>query len=325
MRHVFALCLSSTISLIPMLSHAEEAPASYSKAVKAAAPSVVNIYAVRPESDNSDQQSYRQGSGVIMDNLGHILTNYHVSRQAKTVFVGLADGRKTQAKIIGSDPETDLSVIQIPYHNAPPISISDSKKVEVGDIVLAIGNPFGLGQTVTHGIVSAIGRNTADINQYENYIQIDAAINPGNSGGALVNSQGKLVGITVGIYSRTGGFQGVGFAIPVDVALNIMNQIIKKGRIDRAYLGVNVLTLNITLSQDLKIDQNTGVVVAQVIPHSPAADAGLKVNDVILSVNDYQVQNAEGFQGYIADREPGSHLLLKIIRKNKELNPHRHY
>lgn len=325
MRNACAFLFCLFFFLIPTSVLAEEAPLSFAKAVKLAAPSVVNIYTAGPEGSgdaagpvNSSSQTepdreprtdYRLGSGVILDKEGHILSNYHVIMKAKEILVVLPDGRKVSAKVMGSDPETDLAVLKISANNLLPISLGDSRDVQVGDLVLAIGNPFGLGQTVTHGIVSAIGRNTAGINQLENYIQIDAAINPGNSGGALVNTQGKLVGITVGIYSRSGGFQGVGFAIPVDVAISVMNQIIKNGRVERGYLGVNVLNI-----PDAK-----GVMVVQVVASSPAAAAGLKVNDVIISVNEHRVSNVLDFQNYIALREPGSHLLLKVIRQDKEM------
>lgn len=322
MRIFFGLFLFLSVFLGPLSVSAQEPVVSFSKAVKLALPSVVNIYTASPgepgdsgssvnSSSDRDQQSrdYRLGSGVVMDKDGHILSNYHVIMKAKEILVALPDGRKVPAKVIGSDPETDLAVLKISANNLSPISLGDSRDLQVGDVVLAIGNPFGLGQTVTHGIVSAIGRNTAGINQLENYIQIDAAINPGNSGGALINSQGKLVGITVGIYSRSGGFQGVGFAIPVDVAVNVMKQIIKTGRVVRGYLGVNVLNNS----------QTVGVLVAKVMPNSPAALAGLKVNDIILSINEYQVQDAQGFQNYIAVTEPGANLVLKVLRHEKEI------
>ncbi len=313
----FLVCsFFSVFFFTSIIASAEDAPISYSKAVKLAAPAVVNIYTVSPGTSSSriepDQEAinYRLGSGVIIDKDGHILSNYHVTSQANAILVALPDGRKIPAKVVGFDAETDLSVLKISANNLSPVAIGDSRNLQVGDVVLAIGNPFGLGQTVTHGIVSAIGRNTAGINQLENYIQIDAAINPGNSGGALINTQGKLVGITVGIYSRTGGFQGVGFAIPVDVAMNIMNQIIKKGHVERGYLGINVLD----------VPQASGVIVAQVITNSPAGIGGLKVKDVILSINEYRVQNATGFQNYMAEQEPGTNLLLKVLRWGKTID-----
>lgn len=282
---------------------------SYANAVKAAAPSVVSIYVVySPSMGREDPQNYRGGSGVIMDKEGHIITNSHVTSKAEEILVLLSDGKKVQAKLIGSDPEVDISVLKISEKNIEPIILGDTQNLQVGDVVLAIGNPFGLGETVTHGIISAMGRNTAGVNQLENYIQIDAALNPGNSGGALVNAEGKLVGITVGIYSRSGGFQGVGFAIPADVALSIMNQIIKNGRVERGYVGVNV------------VDTDTkGVQVTQVLSNSPGAVAGIKLKDIILSVNEFPVENFRSFQNYVAQREPGTELRLKILRDGKSL------
>lgn len=287
---------------------------SFAKAVKAAAPAVVNIYiagpADSPENDPDQKRTnYRLGSGVIINKQGYILSNYHVASQAKAILVMLPDGRKIPAKVIGSDPEVDLAVLKISAENIHPITLGDTKNLQVGDLVLAIGNPYGLGQTVTHGIISAMGRNTAEINQIENYIQIDAAINPGNSGGALVNSKGQLIGITVGIYSRSGGFQGLGFAIPSDVALNIMQQIIQTGKVQRAYLGVNVAD----------VSQGRGAEIVQVMPHSPAEKAGLKMSDVILSVNNFSIEDSRSFQNYIAQRSPGTNLILKIRRKDKVL------
>lgn len=306
-------------------------PHSFSKAVKVAAPSVVNIYTVRSAAPSTKSRRskvaiqaakprkfrYRLGSGVVMDRQGYILSNFHVVANARVILVALADGRKARAKIIGKDRETDLAVLQVPLRKLTPITLGNSEKIEVGDVVLAIGNPFGLGQTVTQGIISAIGRNTIGINQLENYIQTDAAINPGNSGGALVNTRGHLIGINVGIYSRSGGYQGVGFAIPVNVALNIMRQIIKYGRVERGYMGVNVVTLTINIARQLKIARSTGVVVTRVLPNSPAAKAGLKINDVIYYINQYRIRSSRGFLNYIAQREPGTNLRLRVIRKGK--------
>lgn len=321
MRILRTIFLSALMLFLASCGGSNSTPASYAPAIQKAKDSVVNLYAIQEDAEDSQNSSvnYRLGSGVIMDSKGHILTNYHVAFRSKLIFVVMPDGRKTEAKLIGSDPDTDLAVVQVPYRDISPVKTGNSDTLEIGDVVLAIGNPFGLGQTVTHGIVSAMGRNTLGINQLENYIQIDAAINPGNSGGALINSQGKLMGITVGIYSRTGGFQGVGFAIPTNIALNVMRQIIEKGHVDRAYIGVNVMTLNMALAKELKISQGTGVVVVHVVPNSPAAQAGFKVNDVILSIEGFRVQNARGFLNYIETTEPGKPLRFKILRDQNKM------
>ncbi|MCH9644820.1 MAG: trypsin-like peptidase domain-containing protein [Gammaproteobacteria bacterium] len=296
---------------------------SYSRAVKNASASVVNVYSGKTAratmqanlSRGSKRRKITLGSGVIMNRRGYILTNYHVIRRMSKVMIALMDGRKVQAKVVGVDPETDLAVLHISLDNISPIKLGNSNNVEVGDIVLAIGNPFGLGQTVTQGIVSAIGRNTVGLNSLENYIQTDAAINPGNSGGALVNTNGHLVGINTGIYTRSGGYQGVGFAIPVDNALNVMQQIIKSGKVTRGWLGVEVVTLDARTAKALGVKQTRGVVVDDVIPNSPASKAGIKRLDVVLSVNNRSIRNARGFQGAVAQRKPGDVIQLTVSRK----------
>lgn len=329
MRRTCQLGLLLFIFFLQSISAAESPPHSYADAVKKAGPAVVNIYTVQQDEIMSDddkdlntpsKRRFRLGSGVIMDQNGYVLSNYHVVQQARIILVALSDGRKARAKMIGSDPETDLAVLQIPLKDLQPITFGNSEDIRVGDVVLAIGNPFGLGQTVTQGIISAVGRNTIGINQLENYIQTDAAINPGNSGGALVNTQGKLIGINVGIYSRSGGYQGVGFAIPVNVALNIMRQIIKTGSVERGYIGVNVVTLTLNIAQQLKISQSSGVVVTQVLPNTPASEAGLKVKDVILRINQNDVDSAKGFLNFVAQQEPGTNLLLHVIRDGKAIH-----
>jgi len=304
---------------------AQVAPISYASAVQKAAPSVVNVRTVRNTRTLNrgnllilPRQKIRRsslGSGVIVDKKGHILTNYHVVRNGHIIAVSLADGRKAIGKLIGHDAETDLAVLQIKLSDLTPAELGDSDKVEVGDVVLAIGNPFGLGQTVTQGIISAIGRSTVGINQLENYIQTDAAINPGNSGGALVDTGGKVIGINTGIYSQSGGYQGVGFAIPVNVALNVMQQIIKTGFVERGWLGVRIRTLNSNIVRALKLKQSTGIVIAGVVPKSPAAGAGIKIGDVITRIDRQRVRSARGFLNYIAQRKPGSTLTLTLWRK----------
>ncbi len=300
---------------------------SYADAVKLAAPAVVNVYIKRIVSPDSQffqekyrhspgNRRYRLGSGVIMNKQGYILTNHHLIQTSKQVLVALDDGRRARAKVIGSDPQTDLAVLKITLDNLQPITLGDSSIVEVGDVVLAIGNPFGLGQTVTQGIVSAIGRSMIGVNELENYIQTDAAINPGNSGGALITTKGKLIGINTAIYSRSGGNQGIGFAIPVNVALNIMKQIIQTGKVRRGWLGISVRMLSPAYAQSIRSKRTTGVIIAEVFKNSPAEKAGLQKNDIILSVNRQRVRQPRGLSSIIAHLEPGVTMRMQIIRKN---------
>lgn len=301
---------------------ASESSHSYANAVKLAAPAVINIYTKRESNSlrgfhDRANKRYRLGSAVIMNKKGYVLTNHHLILRAKQVLVALDDGRRTTAKVIGSDPDTDLAVLKIELQHLQPIEIGNSDKVEVGDIVLAIGNPFGLGQTVTQGIVSAIGRSMIGINELENYIQTDAAINPGNSGGALINTQGKLIGINTAIYTRSGGYQGVGFAIPVNVALNVMDQIIKYGEVKRGWLGIEIRNLTAALARTLNTNQSYGVLITRIIPKSPAQKAGLKTNDIITQVNNRRVRNARSFSSFVAQMTPGVSMQLTVIRNNK--------
>lgn len=297
-------------------------PHSYSEAVKLAAPAVINIYTKRDSLRNlyersRDSRRYRLGSAVIMNKKGYVLTNHHLIQRAKQVLVALDDGRRTTANVIGSDPDTDLAVLKINLPHLQPIEIGNSDQVEVGDVVLAIGNPFGLGQTVTQGIVSAIGRSMIGINELENYIQTDAAINPGNSGGALINTEGKLIGINTAIYTRSGGYQGVGFAIPVNVALNVMDQIIRYGEVKRGWLGIEIRNLTAALARTLKTDQSHGVLITRIVSKSPAQKAGLKINDIITRVNNRRVRNARSFSSFVAQMTPGVSMQLTIIRNNQ--------
>lgn len=310
---------------------------SYADAVKAAAPSVVNIYTDKrrafPNRPDRNGDRFRRmhfhspyahatrstlGSGVVMDKKGYILTNYHVIRNATRILVALPDGRKARAKVIGGDPDTDLAVLHVPFKDLQPITLSNSDKIHVGDVVLAIGNPFGLGQTVTQGIVSAIGRSRVGINQLESYIQTDAAINPGNSGGALINTHGQLVGINTGIYSRSGGYQGVGFAIPVNVALNVMHQIIKRGYVKRGWLGVKIRALSANLVRMLKTKQTSGIFITQVVNNGPAAKAGLRAQDIVTHLNNRRINTARAFFSYIAQLKPGATVAVQFVRNNQK-------
>lgn len=313
------------IVLLCSIGAADAAIMSYSSAVQKAAPSVVNVYfknthAIKLGAGTHlkamgalpQKQNRTRGSGIVMDSKGYILTNYHVVQRMNRIMIALMDGRTIQATLVGSDPETDLAVLHVDLKNLHPIHYANSDNVNVGDVVLAIGNPFGIGQTVTQGIVSAIGRNTIGLNSLENYIQTDAAINPGNSGGALVNTEGALIGINTGIYSRSGSYQGVGFAIPVNNALNVLHQIIKTGTVTRGWLGIEVVTNNTDAMKHIN-----GVVVQSTHKDSPARRVGLKKDDIIVAINSKKISTARGFQNHIAQLKPSTSIKLTVIRNGK--------
>ncbi|TXJ07031.1 MAG: PDZ domain-containing protein [Acinetobacter sp.] len=311
---------------------------SYSGAVKVAAPAVVNIFTLQktqqqqispvneqflreffgdqiPEQLQPEQQN-SLGSGVIVHPDGYILTNNHVIAQADEIIVGLHDGRKAKAKIIGTDPETDLAVIKIEMEQLPvlPFKLSGN---EVGDVVLAIGNPFGVGQTVTQGIISATGRTGLGINTYEDFIQTDAAINPGNSGGALIDVSGNLIGVNTAIFSKTGGSLGIGFAIPAQLCQQILDSILKDGRVVRGWLGIEVRGLD--NSSDLTLDNPvTGVQVMGVLVNGPAAQAGIQKGDIILSIHGQAINNANQLIAYVATQKPNSEVTAVILRGGQQ-------
>ncbi|OEY95873.1 S1C family serine protease [Acinetobacter qingfengensis] len=311
---------------------------SYSGAVKVAAPAVVNIFTLQktqkqeslpineqflreffgdqlPENLQPEQQN-SLGSGVIVRPDGYILTNNHVIAQAEEIVVGLHDGRKAKAQVVGTDPETDLAVIKINLDKLPvlPFKLSGN---EVGDVVLAIGNPFGVGQTVTQGIISATGRTGLGINTYEDFIQTDAAINPGNSGGALIDVAGNLIGVNTAIFSKTGGSLGIGFAIPAEICKQVLDSILQDGRVIRGWLGIEVRSLD----QNNEFDTQTqnGVQVMGVLPKGPAALAGIKTSDIILSVNGQTINNANQLIAYIAMQKPNSEIPAIVKRDDQEL------
>jgi Do/DeqQ family serine protease len=261
------------------------------------------------------------GSGVIVDaKNGYVLTNSHVVERAEEIFVTLQNGRELQAKLVGADPETDIAVLQVETDgaNLAQIPFADDSKLRVGDFVVAIGNPFGLGQTVTSGIVSALGRTGLGIEGYEDFIQTDASINPGNSGGALVNLQGQLAGINTAILSPAGGNIGIGFAIPASMARTVMTQLIEHGEVRRGVLGVSVQDLNRELAQALDIEAEEGVVVAQVMEGSAAAKAGLKAGDVIVALNGQPVRRAAGIRNRIGLLRIGEEIHLTVVRDGKK-------
>ncbi len=308
---------------------------SLSAAAQKAAPAVVSINTRQKRSthprlqdpwfrffygDEDDSPSAGLGSGVIVSPEGHVLTNNHVIEDADDIEVILADGRKAPAQVIGTDPETDLALLKIGLERLPVIVLGQSEALQVGDLVLAIGNPFGVGQTVTSGIVSALGRNQLGINTFENFIQTDAAINPGNSGGALVDIQGQLLGINTAIYSRSGGNMGIGFAIPVATAQQIMQELIQRGRVTRGWIGVEPQNINEELAATFKLPspkgrQVQGVVITGVLHNGPAAQAGIRPGDVITQVNQQPVGNVTELLSRVASLAPGQPATLQVWRQ----------
>ncbi|MDE8603441.1 trypsin-like peptidase domain-containing protein [Marinomonas sp. RSW2] len=292
---------------------------SYSIPVKVATPSVVNIYTqvaqkITLSNQKESKHSINLGSGVIATKDGFILTNHHVIQNAQSIVIALNDGRRTEAKLIGSDPSTDLAVLKINLPDLPNIRMGNSNKVSIGDRILAIGNPFGIGQTVTAGIISAKGRNSIGLNTYENFLQTDAAINPGNSGGALVNLKGELIGISSAIYSSTGGSQGIGFATPVDDALDVMTAIINNGEVVRGYLGMDAQKITKSLANNLSLPSNHGLLVNDITKESPAEKAGIEVGDIILEINNNPSKDPFQVRRLIASLKPGTNISLVGIR-----------
>lgn len=313
---------------------------SYSVAAEKAMPSVVNIFtskkkAINPHQQFLDDPVFKRffgdqmeepsqhdnslGSGVIVNSDGLILTNQHVIEAADEIEVALEDGRSLRARIVGSDPETDLAVLKIDVKNLPSITFADPKKNKVGDVVLAIGNPFGVGQTVTQGIISALGRNHLGISTFESFIQTDASINPGNSGGALIDAEGNLVGINSAIYSRNGGSMGIGFAIPVSIAKQVMEQIVRQGSVTRGWLGIEAQDLTLELADSFQLRTTHGALIAGIIKGSPAERAGLKVGDVLIEINSMKVIDGTSMIGIISELNPNKQAILKIARNHKEI------
>lgn len=257
------------------------------------------------------------GSGVIVSDNGYIVTNYHVIDNAEEIIITLSDGRAYPAKIIGSDTDTDLSVLKIDEQNLTPIMFDESEQVEVGDIVLAIGNPFGQGQSVSMGIISATGKDRIGLNTYENFIQTDAAINPGNSGGALVNQNGELVGINSAIFSRSGGSQGIGFAIPVSIVKNVLLQIVDKGYVTRGWLGIEAKDITALGKQQFKLPNNAGVYVTGVYEGGPAYKAGIKSGDILIGANDITIKDIHTILKATEKFMPGSVVTVYGQRNGK--------
>ena len=314
---------------------------SYRDAARKALPSVVYVYTSQkikvprhaltedpifrhffgdtPEPEGQTNEGL--GSGVIVSTNGDILTNFHVVDGADQIEVALNDGRSFRARVVGSDPETDLAVLQIDTEkkealNVPAIKLGQMDNVVIGDVVLAIGNPFGVGQTVTMGIVSALGRSHLGINTFENFIQTDAAINPGNSGGALIDSRGNLVGINTAIYSRSGGSLGIGFAIPISTARNVMEQIIQTGTVTRGWIGVEAQEITSELAESFGLHDTSGALIAGVQRGSPADSGGVKPGDILLAVNGQAVKDPQAMLALIASQKPGATVPFTLHRQN---------
>ena len=308
-------------------------PESFSAAVRKAAPTVVSIdTSTAPPRSMSGDPWFRfffgdggatqsgLGSGVIVRADGYVLTNNHVVENADQIEVALADGRRAQARVIGTDPESDLAVLKIALPDLPVMTLGDSGALQVGDRVLAIGNPFGVGQTVTSGIVSALGRNPLGINAFEDFIQTDAAINPGNSGGALIDTDGNLMGINTAIYSRSGGSMGIGFAIPVATARQVMDSIIAQGRVVRGWIGVEPAELTDELAQAFGIPAGQpGVLITGVLGSGPAAAAGVRPGDVITRIGGQAVASVPALLSSVAALAPGQAVSLTVLRQGKSL------
>jgi Do/DeqQ family serine protease len=314
------------------------APGSYSDAVALAAPAVVNIHttkrivapriALPPDPAlrkffeqmpgyKQQQQATSLGSGVIVSAAGHIVTNFHVINGADEILVALHDGRQTSAKVIGVDPDSDLAVLKIQLPALHALGFMTDEMPRVGDVVLAIGNPFGVGQTITMGIVSALGRQGLGINTYENFIQTDAAINPGNSGGALIDTLGRLVGINTAIYSKTGGSLGIGFAIPAGAAQKVLEQIIAHGHVKRGWLGIEPQDMTADLAKEFGLERPSGVIIAGLLRDGPGAKGGLRVGDIVQTMDGRPVGDTPKLMARIAAKEPGEKIELGVYRNGK--------
>ncbi|MBX3643659.1 MAG: trypsin-like peptidase domain-containing protein [Rubrivivax sp.] len=326
--------------LPPVTPQAASAAAttSYSHAAKRAAPSVVSIVASKTArgrgaaddpwfrhffgNERGPQTQTGLGSGVIVSADGYLLTNNHVVEGASDIDVQLADGRQARARLVGTDPETDLALLQIQLDGLPAIALGDMRALQVGDVVLAIGNPFNVGQTVTSGIVSALGRNRLGLSTFENFIQTDAAINPGNSGGALVDADGRLVGINTAIYSRSGGSMGIGFAIPVDTARSVVQALLRDGQVTRGWIGVEPRDLSPELAASLRLTVTQGVLITGVLQDGPASRGGMRPGDVVVAIGGTEVLNTAELLAAVAALQPQSVASVAVRRGAQALQLH---
>ena len=330
------------VPIVPAAVTAPSAPVaiSYNAAVQRAMPAVVNISTSKeirtPRHPLLDDPIFRRffgdqlpdeaqrasnlGSGVIVSSSGYVLTNHHVVEAADEIEVALADGRKLLAKVVGSDPDTDLAVLRVTADNLPAINFGSTESLRVGDVVLTIGNPFNLGHTVTAGIVSALGRSGLGINTFENFIQTDAAINPGNSGGALIDASGNLVGINTAILSRTGSSMGIGFAIPVSTARMVLDQIVKNGTVTRGWIGVEVQEITPPIAESFKLGGTRGALIAGVLRGGPADKAGVKPGDVLFEIQGKPVLDPPGMLNLVAALAPGETASMKLKRKGSDVD-----
>jgi serine protease DegQ len=325
------------VQAAPPAASAAAATASYAGAARRATPAVVSIVASKmarknPHTDDprfrfffgdgapSQQAQTGLGSGVIVSPEGYLLTNNHVIEGADEIEVQLADGRQGSARIVGTDPETDLAVLKIDLDRMPAIAFGHAPALQVGDVVLAIGNPFNVGQTVTSGIVSALGRNQLGLSTFENFIQTDAAINPGNSGGALVDAAGNLVGINTAIFSRSGGSMGIGFAIPVDTARQVMESLVKDGQVTRGWIGVEPRDLTPELAESFGLPVKEGVLITGVLADGPAAKGGLRPGDVVVSIAGAPVANTAQLLSAVAALKPQSAAAIGVQRGGQAMD-----
>lgn len=324
---------------LPLSILSSQSPASYASAVSSAAPAVVNLYTTKvvkkssqPMFDDPLLQQYfgnslpnqrrlesSLGSAVIMSRDGYLLTNNHVTAGADQIIVALRDGREVLARVIGNDSETDLAVLKIDLDELPVMHLGRSDSIRIGDVALAIGNPFGVGQTVTMGIISATGRNQLGLNTYEDFIQTDAAINPGNSGGALIDANGNLIGINTAIFSKSGGSQGIGFAIPAKLAMEVMEEIIKHGQVIRGWLGLEVQPLTTELAESFGLEGRPGIVVAGIYRNGPAQRAGLQPGDLIVSIDGQPATDGRHAMNQVAQTRPGETIDIKVLRNGQAL------
>ena len=316
-----------------------EGPSSYATAVERAAPAVVNVYTTTivetrahpmardpffrnffnlPSEPRRKRMESSLGSGVIVSANGYILTNHHVIAGADDIVVELKDGRVSQASVVGTDLDTDIAVLKIELNNLPKLILTTSPG-RVGDLVFAIGNPFGVGQTVTMGILSATGRNQVGLANYEDFIQTDAAINPGNSGGALINVRGELIGINTAIFTRSGGSNGIGFAIPASIATDIMQELIDHGQVIRGWIGVETKLLTEDLARSFGVNKNTGVLISGVYRRGPAANADILPGDILTHMNDQKITDGRAAMNQVAGFDPGAKIVVRLLRNGQPI------